>query len=63
MKKPKNQKRMYFICNEMNGQRTGTYRRVYLWDNEIKFTCYGDKLHEGNFLYEKEIEVIIACQS
>jgi hypothetical protein len=54
---------MYFICNEMNGQRTGTYKRVYIWDNEIKFTCYGDKMYNGQFLYENEMEIIRACLS
>jgi hypothetical protein len=57
------EKKLYFICNtDSYGQRTGTYKRVYLSDDEIETDHRGWKFHKGVFLYDSEMGVLYACQ-
>lgn len=56
------EKTLYFIANcDSYGQRSGTYERIYLSDDEIELNHMGWKFHKGKFLYESEIEIIYAC--
>lgn len=54
----------YFICNvDYYGQRTGTYYSIELNESDIEIDRFGFKKYKGNFLYEDEIQVLLACHN
>ena len=53
----------YYICDVDNyGQRVGTYTEVELDDSQISIDRFGNKTLNGEFLYERLIDVITSCQ-
>ena len=46
----------YYIADEYQGQRTGTYK-------EITLDRFGNKTYKGMYLYESLLSVIRAIQS
>lgn len=53
----------YYIADEYQGQRTGTYKEIKLSKKEITLDRFGNKTYNGIYLYESLYSVLRAIQS
>ena len=53
----------YYIADEYQGQRTGTYQEIKLSKKEITMDRFGNKTYNGKYLYESLYSVLRAIQS
>ena len=53
----------YYIADEYQGQRTGTYQEIKLSEKEITLDRFGNKMYNGMYLYDNLYSVIRAIQS
>lgn len=53
----------YYIADEYQGQRTGTFQEIMLSKEEITLDRFGNKTYNGKYLYESLLDVLRAIQS
>lgn len=55
--------RTYYVCDiDSYGQRTGTYTKLHLSNNDITINRFGCETYNGKFLYDSLMQVLYACQ-
>lgn len=53
----------YYIADEYQGQRTGTYQEINIYEYQIVIDEFGLKTYNGHYLYEDFYSVLRAIQS